>query len=344
MIVRADGGTRIGAGHIMRCLALVLEWQAMGGKALFVSHCDSDALNARIRDAGIEIVTLSASYPDASDLAFMQRLSQDLAPAGPWVILDGYHFDTSFQRALKEEGFRLLVIDDTAHQQHYAADIILNQNFGAEALAYQCETDTRLLLGTRYALLRPEFNQWLGWQREFPSRVRNILVTMGAADPDNATCFVLRALKRLDLSDVQVKVLAGPAFCHSEELSSISRNDPEAFEIVRNPSNMPDLMAWADAAITAGGSTLWELAFMRLPGAVVILADNQEQGANKLADVGAVYVLGKTHDPEFFTRLGDFLHNAHRLEEVARISGTLVDGYGAKRVIEAMMQAGAGSA
>jgi UDP-2,4-diacetamido-2,4,6-trideoxy-beta-L-altropyranose hydrolase len=321
-----------------------LEWQSTGGKALFVSHCDSDALNARIRDAEIETITPSASHPDASDLAIMQRLARDLAPASPWVVLDGYHFDPSFQRALKEEGFRLLVIDDTAHLPHYAADIILNQNFGAEALAYQCESDTRLLLGTRYTLLRSEFKQWSGWKREFPSRIRNILVTMGAADPDNATCFVLKALKSLGLPDAQVKVLAGPAFSHSEELSLISRNDPEAFEIVRNPSNMPDLMAWADVAITAGGSTLWELAFMRLPAAVVILADNQEQGAKALADAGAVYILGKPHDPEFATRLGDFLHNSHRLEELALISGTLVDGYGAKRVIEAMMQAGAGSA
>jgi spore coat polysaccharide biosynthesis predicted glycosyltransferase SpsG len=76
---------------------------------------------------------------------------------------------------------------------------------------------------------------------------------------------------------------------------------------------------------------------------VVILADNQEQGAKALADAGAVYVLGKTHDAEFFARLGDFLHSTDRLEEFARISGTLVDGYGAKRVIEAMMLPNSGS-
>ncbi len=338
MIVRADGGTRMGAGHIMRCLALALEWQAMGGKALFVSHCDSDALKARVRDAGIELIGPAASYPDALDLALMQSLARDLAPADPWVILDGYHFDTPFQRALKDIGFRLLVIDDTAHQPGYAADILLNQNFGAEALAYDCETDTRLLLGTRYTLLRPEFEQWLGWKREFPSRVRNILLTMGAADPDNATCCVLGALKSLELSDAQVKVLAGPAFSHSEELSLLSRNDPEAFEIVRNPINVSDLMAWAHVAITAGGSTLWELAFMKLPAAVVILADNQEPGAKALADAGALCVLGKAHDPEISARLGDFLRITDRLKEFARISGTLVDGYGAKRVIEAIEQ------
>ncbi|WP_041287154.1 UDP-2,4-diacetamido-2,4,6-trideoxy-beta-L-altropyranose hydrolase [Desulfomonile tiedjei] len=336
MIVRADGGTRIGAGHIMRCLALALEWQTTGGKAVFVSHCDSDALKARIQDAGIELISPSASYPDASDLALMQRLARDLAPADTWVILDGYHFDISFQRALKDIGFRLLVIDDTAHQTGYIADIILNQNFGAESLVYKCETNTRLLLGTRYTLLRPEFKQWHGREREFPSRVRNILVTMGAADPDNATCCVLRALKSLDLPDTQVKVLAGPAFSHFEELSLMSRNDPGAFKTVRNPFNVSDLMAWADVAITAGGSTLWELAFMRIPAAVVILADNQEPGTKALADDGALYVLGKAQDPELSARLGDFLRNTDRLREFARVSGSLVDGYGARRVIEAM--------
>ena len=46
---------------------------------------------------------------------------------------------------------------------------------------------------------------------------------------------------------------------------------------------MPELMAWADVGVSAGGLTSWELAFMGLPGIVIVTAANQTGVAAALA-------------------------------------------------------------
>ena len=92
-------------------------------------------------------------------------------------MLDGYHFRPSYQLRVKDSGHPLLVIDDMAHLDHYYADVVLNQNIHAEQLDYSCEPYARMLLGSRYVLLRREFWPWREWQREIPQVAHKVLVT-----------------------------------------------------------------------------------------------------------------------------------------------------------------------
>ncbi|HIE10725.1 MAG TPA: UDP-2,4-diacetamido-2,4,6-trideoxy-beta-L-altropyranose hydrolase, partial [Kiritimatiellae bacterium] len=109
----------------MRCLALAQAWKAHGGKAVFVTACESDALRQCILDEGFQVVLLERPYPESGD---WKQTSQILRRhPGTWVVLDGYHFDSGYHRRIKEAGHPLLVIDDMAHLDHYCADIVLNQ-------------------------------------------------------------------------------------------------------------------------------------------------------------------------------------------------------------------------
>ena len=166
LIVRADASTQIGTGHLMRCLALAQAWKDAGSQVTFITACHSEGLLERLREEGFNLHRLACSYPDAGDWDYTQNVLT-ISPDA-WVVLDGYHFDEVYQQRVKEGGQRLLVIDDMAHLKHYYADIVLNQNLHAEQLKYSCEPQTRLLLGTRYALLRREFLAWRDWQREVP--------------------------------------------------------------------------------------------------------------------------------------------------------------------------------
>ena len=210
----------------------------------------------------------------------------------PWFVVDGYHFDAEYQKSIKAAGYKLLWIDDYGHADHYYADLVLNQNISADPFLYSNrEPYTQLLLGPRYALLRREFERWQDWQREIPPMAQKVMVTLGGADPDNVTLKVIQALKQVDVPGLEAQIVIGPANPHLELLKK-EIGDESRLNLLMNVADMPALMAWADVAISAGGTTGWELAFMGLPGLIIILADNQRPVGQWLDQSGIGVNLG----------------------------------------------------
>ncbi|MBC8461025.1 MAG: UDP-2,4-diacetamido-2,4,6-trideoxy-beta-L-altropyranose hydrolase, partial [Deltaproteobacteria bacterium] len=286
LIIRADASPQIGTGHIMRCIALAQAWQDCSGKVTFLSHCENDKIKQRILNEGFEFLPIEKPHPDPSDLkqilTTLKQLGTRNSELETWLALDGYHFTPDYQKAVRDSGYRLLVIDDMAHLDHYCADILLNQNIYAPDLNYSCDKDTVKLLGCEYVLLRREFLKYKDWKREIPEKARKILVTLGGADPDNVTLRVIKALKLFNDPDLEVKVIVGPSNPHLKKLQSAIRNPQSAIHILQNVTDMPSLMAWADVAVSAAGSTCWELAFMGAPSITVVTFSNQQDVAKGL--------------------------------------------------------------
>ena len=163
--IRADADAGMGTGHLMRSLALGRAWQEQGGHTVFVTACHNQALLDRIVAAGLQLVVLDRPHPAPEDLE--TTLGSMVEYHGAWLVIDGYHFDVGYQRAVKETGANLVAIDDYVHAEHYHADLIVNQNLYADQLEYPCDANTRLLLGTRYALLSPDFGPWRRLRERF---------------------------------------------------------------------------------------------------------------------------------------------------------------------------------
>jgi spore coat polysaccharide biosynthesis predicted glycosyltransferase SpsG len=131
LFIRADATTEIGTGHIMRCIALAQAWQAHGGEVTFLSHCQSTALRERIIEEGFSFISIDHPHPHPDDLSQTINYVQHLSPfpfplSHAWLVLDGYHFTPDYQKAIRDAGIHLLVIDDMNHLPHYHADILLN--------------------------------------------------------------------------------------------------------------------------------------------------------------------------------------------------------------------------
>ena len=291
LVFRVDASTQIGTGHVMRCLALAQAWQDAGGQPIFVMTTEAQALKSRLRSEGMEVINLSVQMGSAEDAKETATLAQHLGAT--WVVVDGYHFGAEYQQIIKNFGLNLLFFDDYGHAAHYYADIVLNQNISAsESLYANREPYTQLLLGTRYALLRREFWQWREWRREMPTQARKILVTLGGSDPDNVTLKVIQALRLVEVHGIEAVVVVGGSNPHYEQLQLATEVSHVPIRLERNAANMPELIAWADVAITGGGSTTWELAFMGLPSLIIVLADNQQAIAEKLGEMGVMVNLG----------------------------------------------------
>jgi UDP-2,4-diacetamido-2,4,6-trideoxy-beta-L-altropyranose hydrolase len=333
LIVRADANALVGTGHLMRCLALAQSWKTRGGKVTFITCCESRDLRESLSDAGMQVVMLDRTHPNPLDWELTSQVLQEHSKA--WVVLDGYHFDPEYQRRVKNTGQQLLVIDDTAHLDHYYADTILNQNISADKLSYSCEPNTRLLLGTKYVLLRSEFHAWRDWQREVPEIARRALVTLGGGDPYNVTLQVINSLKILGISDLEVRVVVGASNPHIQILREALFSVPCTIRLLHNVENMPDLMAWADLAVSAGGSTAWELAFMGVPALILTIADNQEGTGKDLQHRGAALNLGWYHMldvQDLKIAVCNILSDREKRAEMSENGTKLVDGNGVNRL------------
>jgi UDP-2,4-diacetamido-2,4,6-trideoxy-beta-L-altropyranose hydrolase len=258
-----------------------------------------------------------------------------------WIIIDGYHILGDYQVQIRKAVSRLLVFDDYGSAPEYVGDLVLNQNISATASWYQRRSpQTRLLLGPRFAILRQEFLRFARNGRGYGAIGRRVLVTLGGSDANNVSLTVLRGLAQLGTSDLEVVAVVGSANPHRKELEAVAGALPR-FAVRVDVSNMPELMAWADVAVSAGGSTCWELCFMGLPFAAVVLANNQRAIAERLAAEGIARNLGWHEDltPEAVAKtVGSLLADKAARMEMAVKGGALVDGAGASRVVAAMRE------
>jgi UDP-2,4-diacetamido-2,4,6-trideoxy-beta-L-altropyranose hydrolase len=338
IIIRADASTHIGSGHLMRCLALAQAWQETKGQAILLMATEAPAVEERLQSEGIVVKHLQVIPGSAEDAKETASAASQLAAS--WVIVDGYNFDAKYQRLLKEAGFQLLFIDDCGYAEHYYADIVLNQNINASENLYPSrEPYTQLLLGTRYTLLRREFLQWQGWHRQIPSIARNILITLGGSDPDNVTLKVIQALQQVKGDRLEARVVVGGSNPHYEQLQATVQMSPFPISLKWNVTNMPELMAWADVAIAAGGSTNWELAFMGLPTMTIVLAENQRGIAETLDRKKIAVNLGWHESLTIDTiqqAIRDLLPGTRNRIQMSEIARKVVDGEGMVRVLSAI--------
>jgi UDP-2,4-diacetamido-2,4,6-trideoxy-beta-L-altropyranose hydrolase len=339
LLIRADADQEIGTGHVMRCLALVQAWQENGGEpATFVMARKTPALESRLVSEGQQVLDISASPGGADDAR--QTIAAARRKKAACIVVDGYRFGAEYQRIIKGAGLRLLFVDDFGHAGHYCADLVLNQNLCAdEALYSDREPYTCLLLGSRYVLLRREFRPLRGRLRTINAVGSKVLVTLGGTDPANATLKVIKAVQQARMESLEAVVVIGGSNRHYEELRSALRDSPPAIRLEHDATNMPELMAWADLAVSAGGSTSWEIAFAGLPNLVMALDERQLLVARELHAKGVAQNLG-LYEGVSVPGMGDHIKRLLLSSEdrsLMSVRGqSLIDGRGAERVVGAL--------
>ncbi len=343
LVIRADAGPQIGTGHFMRCLALGQGWMEARGQVVFITASRSPALLGRARREGFRVRRLREPYPHLRDPEVVREALRSAARS--WAVLDSYTFDEAYQHAIVQAGHPVLTIDDDARLPRYEVDAILNQNLNAASLRYRTRSNTRLLLGPAYVLLRREFRRRIGRRRKVRKDARRILVTLGGADPMNATTRVLEGLQAASLREFQVTVVIGPDNPHSQEISRVARRGSSPVRLLQGTDAIADLMALADLAIAGGGTTTWELAFMGVPTLSVVMAANQRELVENLDHAAVLKNLGwhdKLSADEVAAQVTRLARNAKERAQMSRRGTNLVDGRGVERVVHVLNAIGVG--
>lgn len=328
ILVRADGSKSIGSGHVMRCLAMAREARSKGGRVLFASAELSGDLAKRLQSEGVETASVGAGRGSPQDSRAVARIATRFE--ADWIVVDGYPFDGRYRRRLRDalDGDRtsILLVDDLGGDGS-AADVVLNQNLHATPDSYPGVDRSRLLLGGRYLLLRPEFERFQGWERPLRDQLTRLLVVAGA-DPNDEMAKVVGTLAETVDSSVRVDVVGiNPVVCH--QYSPFA----ERFQFHGRLDKVSPLMALADAAVSTAGSLCWELLSMQLPALLVPVADNQRPGASYLAARPGYRILDTAGDSNGIADWLELVQTFNLRSDVARRGRELIDGRGARRVV-----------
>ena len=340
LLIRADASESIGVGHVMRMIALAQAWQKRGGTVAVAScHCPEPVVD-RLQLEHIQFTKLTCAQPgDTEDAAATTELAVGANSAA--VVLDGYEFDARYQALLHQQLRPLLVVDDCCHCDGYHCDLILNQNLGASREMYaSIGAAAKVLPGPQYALLRDEFLGHGEFERDV-SQVRRLLVTLGGSSIGELASTIADAFKLIEHLELEIRVLAGGNACGWKKLQSLTKHQT-GISILPPVADMGDQYRWADVAIVGGGSSNWEMCLDGLPRLIVVLAENQREVALRLSESGAAVNLGCAKELSS-EKLADSIQRlATDVELRARLasrSKSLVDGRGAKRVVDELMSA-----
>lgn len=334
LVVRADASKDIGTGHLMRMLALAQAWIDSGGRVRWLLAEAPESLVARIESESIAIDRVG------SRTHIRDALANDLSAA---AALDGDRFATDYLDALGSAGARTLLVDDMAGRSAYPVGFVLNQNADADRSEYPADATCRFLLGSRYALLRREFRD-LEVDRDTPPKARNILVTFGGADPTGMTGRTIEALRQLPAAQragIDVRVVIGAANAAAERIQAQVAAASIGFRcrVERTVADMAAVIAWADLAVTSGGSTVWELARMGCPALVVETVPSEERLMAGLAKLGLFDLLGPASqlvDARMAQAIAARVEDQGWRAEMSAGGRRLVDGKGALRVVRAL--------
>ncbi len=339
ILIRVDSSPAIGAGHVARCRSLAQGFVDRGGKVTFVMASALPGTAELLAEDGIRLDTLAVDPGDREDVT--QTASMARRHNAGLIVLDGPAFAGSYQDGLARAGFPLVMLDDNGDLGPYRVAAIVNQNIHAAKTLYPRHVDA--LYGSRFVMLRREFRN----RAQTPAPVREtaerVLVTLGGTDPAGATPFVIQAFNQLPPGAFQVGVIVGSGNPHLDAINQAAKASPHRVAVRQSVADMSAAMASADLAVSAAGSTLWELAYMGVPTIALIVAEGQRPAAQAYAARGCGVTLdllaegAKTPLAEQIARL---MGDAGLRQGYANRGRQLIDGMGVVRVcqkIEALL-------
>lgn len=326
-----DCGPEIGGGHVMRSLTLAEALAARGAVCALAGADLALGIVERYGTGAVEVLAIDG------DLAAAEQAAD--AWDANLVILDNYRLSAAEEARFRRPERRVATTDDLADRPH-DVDIVLDPCLGRSPGEYAALTPpgTVLLSGPQYALLRPQFAAARpgALARRGAGPARTGLVSLGLTDVGGVTGRTVELLLPV-LGDMRLDVVVGGQAPSLPRLRQISEADARVRLHVETTA-MAELIAAADLAVGAGGSSSWERACLGLPSITLILAPNQAPLAQALDREGISIALdvGVLEAALAQTWLA-LTRDGAALARMSRLGARLCDGAGAGRAAERLL-------
>jgi UDP-2,4-diacetamido-2,4,6-trideoxy-beta-L-altropyranose hydrolase len=254
LVLRADGNSHIGLGHVMRLLALAELLRADFAAITFLIQAPDPALATLLQDAGVKLVALPTALAADEPVSVLPAL---LHPTDV-LVLDGYGFDYAYQLAVRPLVACLVCFDDL-HAFPFAADLVLNPAGGVTPADYDLrQPAARLLAGPGYAPLRPAFGR-LAEPAGPVASPSHVLLCLGGADPRQLTRATAAALLALP-AVAHVHAVVGSAYAAWDALHAWAATQAPRLTLHRAlpAAQLAHLMQQCGAAVLSPSTISYE--------------------------------------------------------------------------------------
>lgn len=329
--IRADGNSSIGSGHVMRCLSIAKAIKKAGEDCSFITA--DTAMQKVINENGFTVYSLSTDYQNMEEeteslLLVLKDIHAKI------ILIDSYYATVEYVEEVSKH-IKVAMMDDYGKDK-FAASLVINYNMYASEEEYKelyGNSNTKFCLGPRFAPLRDEFTNLP--EKEINEKVENVLILTGGADPEHVALKLTDEIAKSDVN-IHFNIVAGALSEDIEKLRKVEASDARISVFV-NVKNMNELMMDADVAVTAAGSTVYELCACKTPMIVYACADNQKKALKAVSDKEIAVSAFDVRNNESFSRgIFDLIENlAENKEERKMLSDKaelLVDALGATRI------------
>ncbi len=335
ILFRVDAAPQVGYEHLTRCLVLAAALQRRRRPAYFLSQLDPGSIGLMIKRGGNDWLDADNPAGTAEDVEETVQEIRRLKPAA--VVVDAPEASTEYLAALRNTGVTVVSLDSQASAA-FASHLIINPLLGPTKESYEFRRGTQILLGQRYAMVRPEVRRMRPVRSQEPAQPFRALVALGDDDAHNQAGDLAKLL--LNTPKVgRVDVLVRPYHPNLAGLQALAETCPDRLEIVSEPGEAPVRIARSHFAVTAGNAWSLELACVGVPQLILVQAETHWPTAQRLEEEGAATCLGwfanvlpQTVRQAVVNLLGD---GAER-QAMSRAGRKLIDGRGPDRLVTAL--------
>ncbi len=305
VVIRVDGNSNIGLGHIYRGLALA---NILEKKFLVEFVIRADTTVSPIKNAGYDYTLL----PNKVSLIEEPKWFKDNYTTDSIIVLDGYNFTKDYQIKIKKLNYKLVYIDDLVEGKQ-VADLVINHSPGIKEYNYKIAEYTTLALGLNYALLRNSFIEVNRKELKKRNNIKNIYISFGGADANDFSFIAVNEVLKLNFIET-INVVLGAAYMNKD----IFRLNTSRLNIYKNIAEKEvfKLMKDTDLAIVPSSTTSIELASLGVPMILGYFVDNQRNIYNGFLNKEAITGVDDYNNFDFkkLNNLINSLHNSDKLK------------------------------
>jgi spore coat polysaccharide biosynthesis predicted glycosyltransferase SpsG len=335
ILFRVDGTTRLGWERLARCQALAAALQRRRRPTYFLSQLEPGSLALALKRVGNEWLEADNTAGDADDLAETVQEVRRLRPAA--VVVDAPDVSEDYLKELRATGSMLVSIDHLANIS-FPSRLIVNPLLGPGRDAYTFRQGTQMLLGARYAIVRPEIRRVRPARAQEPTQPFRAVVALGDDDLNDQAKKLAEILLHTPKVE-KVDIIVRPQHPGLSALQELAAAHSERVSVAIESADVTARIARAHFAISAGSSWSLELACVGLPQLLVVQSEAHWPTAQRLEEEGAATCLGwhesvsaQTVRMAVQNLLGDNLER----QAMSRCGRQLIDGRGPDRLVTAL--------